>query len=127
MDGQERLSNTESWEEECEDAAERELNALEEKLAAEREENSQRIWLSFQNAANAVAQLFRGESVRGTELLRSYFFYVNFKKGLFSFLIRLCEFLFDIDHFRTGGKFKRIDPLDTISRNSKFGHDTLQR
>ena len=60
MEGEERLSGTSSWEEECEDTAECELNALEEKLVAEREENAQRIWLSFQNAANAVAQLFRG-------------------------------------------------------------------
>jgi hypothetical protein len=62
MDGEERLNVTSNWEEQCEDATECELNALEEKLAAEREENSKRIWLSFQNAANAVAQLFRGMS-----------------------------------------------------------------
>ena len=62
MDPEERLSNSSSWEEECVDAAECELNALEKNLAAEREENSQRIWMSFQNAANAVAQLFRGLS-----------------------------------------------------------------
>lgn len=60
MDGEGRLSSSANWEEQCVDAAEYELNSLEEKLAAEREVNSQRIWLSFQNAANAVAQLFRG-------------------------------------------------------------------
>jgi glutamate synthase domain-containing protein 2 len=63
MDAEERLNGSSNWEEQCVDAAECELNTLEEKLAAEREENSQRIWLSFQNAANAVAQLFRGWSV----------------------------------------------------------------
>ena len=42
------------------DSVECDLNDLEEKLSVDREENSQRLWLSFQNAANAVAQLFKG-------------------------------------------------------------------
>jgi uncharacterized protein involved in exopolysaccharide biosynthesis len=87
MDGEERLNGTSSWEEQCVDAAECELNALEEKLAAERDENSQRIWLSFQNAANAVAQLFRG-------LFTSIFKYKKlFKSSLKSNRVSLHYFL----------------------------------
>lgn len=59
MDGEERLNGINNWEEECVDSAECDLNDLEEKLAVEREQNSQRLWLSFQNAANSVAQLFK--------------------------------------------------------------------
>ena len=63
MDGEDRLNginNINNWEEQCVDSVECDLNDLEEKLSVDREENSQRLWLSFQNAANAVAQLFKG-------------------------------------------------------------------
>ena len=88
MDADERLNNSSGWEEECVDAAECELNALEKNLAAEREENSQRIWMSFQNAANAVAQLFRGWSA---SIFNRYGYLNDFLRGTW-FLFCSCWF-----------------------------------
>ena len=58
----ERLSESRlsPWEEECADNWERE-NDLDERLAIENETSAQKLWLSFQNGATSIAQLYKGK------------------------------------------------------------------
>ena len=58
---QDRLSDSwlTSWEQETLEKYETESN-MEDRIQAEREVASQRLWQSFQNAATNIAQLYRG-------------------------------------------------------------------
>ncbi|XP_061426065.1 HUWE1-associated protein modifying stress responses-like isoform X1 [Lethenteron reissneri] len=47
------------WERECLDDAEQEAPEEDDRLALEREQAAQKLWLSFQNSATAVAQLYK--------------------------------------------------------------------
>ena len=49
-----------SWERECLRDAERHVDDEEDRIAADREQTAQRLWLAFQNSATAVAQLYKG-------------------------------------------------------------------
>uniref|UniRef100_A0A8C4MZ70 HUWE1 associated protein modifying stress responses n=1 Tax=Eptatretus burgeri TaxID=7764 RepID=A0A8C4MZ70_EPTBU len=48
-----------SWERECLRDAERHVDDEEDRIAADREQTAQRLWLAFQNSATAVAQLYK--------------------------------------------------------------------
>ena len=54
------LRSWNQFEQQCVEEVEGEGN-MEERLAGEREDVAQKLWLSFQNSATAVAQLYKGK------------------------------------------------------------------
>ncbi|XP_013388430.1 UPF0472 protein C16orf72 homolog [Lingula anatina] len=60
---QERFSDhwLKKWEDQCLEELENESN-MDDQIQAEREESSQKLWHSFQNAATALAQLYKDRS-----------------------------------------------------------------
>lgn len=51
-----------SFEEECLEDLDREPN-MEDRIQAEREFSTQKLWLGFQNSASCIAQLYKGKNV----------------------------------------------------------------
>ena len=50
-----------NWEDQCVRETENDT-AVEDRIQMENEQSAQKLWLSFQNSATAIAQLYRGKT-----------------------------------------------------------------